>query len=72
MTTFVIKGRTDDGEKVEETFQTPDGPMDDWKQRVFFHAVATLWNARWVPGSLEWRVYTADGIPLPIGEYPNI
>jgi hypothetical protein len=35
---------------------------------VLRFAILALWEARWTPGSIAWRVFRDDGTPLPIGE----
>jgi len=68
MTTLVIKGETSDGEPLEQTFQVPSGQIPEWKRVVRLHAIECLWEARWIPGSVSWQVFTIDNIALPIGE----
>ena len=66
-TKYQIIGETDDGEEIYETFVLPDS-VPSRPAMIFLYAVRCLWEARWVPGSISWRVVASDGIPLAIGE----
>ena len=68
MTTLVIVGLTDDGEGIDLAFHVPDGQIPGWKAAVLQAAKAALWDARWTPGSVAFKVFTMDGIDLRIGE----
>lgn len=39
-----------------------------WERQVRMAAIEALWENRWVPGSISWRVYSNDNIPTDIGE----
>jgi len=45
---------------------TPQIPR--WKEVVRCYAITALWENHWTPGSIQWRVRTADGVELPISE----
>lgn len=44
------------------------GEVKYWERQVRRAAIEVLWNNRWIPGTIAWRVYSDDNIPTDIGE----
>lgn len=40
----------------------------DTEPEVRRHAIEILWDSRWTPGSISWRVYRDDGTETNVGE----
>ena len=57
---FVIRGFDDNGTTVTEEFWMPMRGIvseGDYVRSVRLHAIEALWEARWTPGSVSWRVF---------------
>ena len=68
MTTLAIIGESDDGEPINLTFDVQDGPIPEWKSIILRAAKAALWDERWTPGSVTFKVFTIHGVDLRLGE----
>jgi len=69
-TKYQIVGFSDDGEEVNETFTLPSG-VPSRPTFLYLYAIRALWEARWTPGSIAWKVISSDGVPTEIGENYN-